>query len=129
MVPRTLLRTRFIFASRTVAPVFFYTISTQVHLLALSFVLFNIMGGLNKHTTTTASWVENPTLSRRKDFNHVTDNRCRGEEFTAALTFRQCKFTQKVFINLTEYVKLYIRRNILKSSSIALPIRADHLRC
>ena len=92
----------------------FYAISTQVHLLALSFVLFNIMGSLNEHTAATASWVENPTLSRRKDFNHVTDNRCRGEEFTAALTFRQCKFTQEVFINLTEDVKLYIRRNILK---------------
>ena len=67
------------------------------------------MGGLNKHTTTTTGRVENPTLSRCKDFNHVTDNRCRGEEFTAALTFSQRKFTQEVFVNLTEYVKLYIR--------------------
>lgn len=92
----------------------FYAISTQVHLLALSLVLFNIMGSLNEHTATTTGWVENPTLSRRKDFNHVTDNRCRGEEFTAALPFGQCKFAQEVFINLTEDVKLYIRRNILK---------------
>ena len=92
----------------------FYAISTQVHLPALSFMLFDIMSGLNEHTATTAGWVENPTLSRRKDFNHITDNRCWGEEFTAALTFSQRKFAQKVFINLTEDVKLYIRRNILK---------------
>ena len=92
----------------------FYAISTQVHLPALRFVLFNIMGGLNKHTTTTTGWVENLTLSRRKDFNHVTGNRCRGEEFTTALTFSQRNFTQDVFVNLTEDVQFHIRRNILK---------------
>lgn len=39
----------------------FHTISTQVHLLALSFVLFDIMGGLNEHTTTATGRVYVPT--------------------------------------------------------------------
>ena len=58
-----------------------FAFSNQDTLLRLSFLrhkhasssacpelcAFQYNGGLNKHTTTTASWVENPILSRRKD--------------------------------------------------------------
>ena len=92
----------------------FHAISTQIHLFALSLVLFNIMGSLNEHTAATTGGVENLTLSRRKNFNHVADNGCGCEELTTALTFGQCKFTQEVFVYLAEDVQFHIRRNVLE---------------
>ena len=62
------------------------------------------MRRLDEHAARAAGRIKDRSVEGLDDLHHEADNRARREKLSAALSFRECKFAEEIFIDLAEHI-------------------------